>query len=74
MLIIQEAEDLTSAGHYASVDIREQLSELTELWQGLEAASQEKHERLDEAYQVSDSLMNSALTLISHFPLLDGNI
>jgi len=46
-----EGEDLIEAGHYASKDIQEQLSALDTTWQGLEAASHEKRERLQEAYQ-----------------------
>lgn len=65
---MQEAEDLTQADHYASVDIEDQLMTLTESWQKLEAASMEKRERLDEAYQVS--CFSEWSRIFSHFVIM----
>jgi len=39
-------------GHYASKDIEDQIKHLELTWKSLLAASEEKKERLQQAYQV----------------------
>ena len=43
---------MISHKHYASKDIKEQLERLEMTWQALLAATQEKKQRLNEAYEV----------------------
>jgi Spectrin repeat len=50
---VQEGQDLMSHKHYASKDISDQLERLEAAWKTLLAATQEKKERLQEAYQAS---------------------
>jgi hypothetical protein len=49
---LQEGQGLISQNHYARKDIGDQLERLETAWKTLLAATQEKKERLQEAYQV----------------------
>jgi len=48
----QEGEGLMKQHHYASRDIADQIEHLELTWKSLLAASEEKKERLQQAYQV----------------------
>jgi len=52
-LCYQEGEGLIKQHHYASKDIEDQIEHLELTWKSLLAASEEKKERLQQAYQVS---------------------
>jgi len=50
---LQEGEGLMKQQHYASKDIEDQIKHLELTWKSLLAASEEKKERLQQAYQVN---------------------
>jgi len=50
-IVAAEGQGLIDEKHYASKDIQDQLAHLENTWQGLVAASQEKKDRLQEAYR-----------------------
>ena len=52
MYCFQEGTGLCKDGHYAETDIKKRLEELELSWQALMAASAEKKDRLQDAYQV----------------------
>ncbi|KAK3092932.1 hypothetical protein FSP39_009051 [Pinctada imbricata] len=49
--VVEEGTGLCSEGHYAEADIKKRLEELELSWQALIAASAEKKDRLQDAYQ-----------------------
>ncbi|KAJ8309236.1 hypothetical protein KUTeg_014110 [Tegillarca granosa] len=49
--VVEEGQGLTEQHHYASTDIKKRLEELELSWQALMAASAEKKDRLQDAYQ-----------------------
>jgi spectrin beta len=48
---VQEGTGLVEEGHYARADIHKRLEELELSWQALIAASADKKDRLQDAYQ-----------------------
>jgi len=67
VLCLQEGEGLMKQHHYASRDIEDQIKHLELTWSSLLAASEEKKERLQQAYQVSrKSIHCSHFWLSSH--------
>ena len=70
VLCLQEGEGLMKQHHYASRDIEDQIKHLELTWSSLLAASEEKKERLQQAYQVSrKSIHCSHFWLSSHLVL-----
>lgn len=49
---LQEGKGLLKEDHYAQADIKKRLEELELSWEALMAASAEKKDRLQDAYQV----------------------
>lgn len=49
---VQEGKGLLQQDHYAHADIKKRLEELELSWEALMAASAEKKDRLQDAYQV----------------------
>ncbi len=49
--------------HFASSEIKQRVNEVNTQWESLEAASAEKRERLQQAYQVPTLLIYSACNL-----------
>jgi spectrin beta len=55
---LQEGQGLISQNHYARKDISDQLERLEAAWKTLLASTQEKKERLQEAYQACISTLH----------------
>jgi len=53
--VTQEGDGLMKQNHYASKDIEDQIVHLELTWKSLLVASEEKKERLLQAYQVDYS-------------------
>lgn len=51
-ITLQEGKGLVDNDHYAKTDIQKRIEELELSWEALMAASAEKKDRLQDAYQV----------------------
>lgn len=52
--VISEGQGLIDEDHYSKDDIKKRMEELEMSWEALIAASAEKRERLNDAYQVKN--------------------
>ena len=49
--VVVEGNELSSGGHYATKEIKSRLVSLEKSWQNLEESSQDKSEKLAQAYE-----------------------
>ena len=69
-LRLQEGKGLIKQHHYASRDIEDQIQHLELTWKSLLAASEEKKERLQQAYQVDYSIACNTFVLMYNLTVI----